>query len=181
MLEYYKSSDITEGILNELKMIFPTVIKTADLKIDDDINSDSITVTHSFDVDGFWKDGEKEANPVKGYWIFRYEPLPLYQYLNVSACEDRRFDFALNYPLNFNYHVIFHFPKDMMVFDDYKVHENNAFYFEEKVEQLSSSSVQFDYVFRTKSDYIKGEDFRKICDQRNAIAKKLPIVLYFPK
>lgn len=181
MLEYYKSSDLTDQVVQELKLLFPSVTKTSDLKITDDIEKNNLSITYTFNVDGFWQDGDKATNPVKNYWFFRFEPLELYQYLNVTACEDRKFDFALNYPLNFRYHVIFHFPKDMLITDDIKIYENDAFYYEEKTEQLSSSSIEFDYVFSIKSNFIKAADYTKICDQKNTIAKKLPVVLFFPK
>lgn len=181
-LEYYTASDLMKQVSDELKLLFPTVNKIGDLNISDDIENNIISVTYGYEVDGFWQDGDNLKNEaLRGYWIFKYEPLSLYHYLNKSVCEERVFDYGLNYPLNLNYQVIFHFPKEMLISDDYTTFDNEAFLFDEKIEQLSSNSFQVDYSFSTKSDFIKADRYKNICEQVNAIVKNLPIVIYFSK
>jgi hypothetical protein len=165
-----------------MKLQFPVVYNTSELEVSDDIEKNNLTLTYNLEVDGFWQDGDKGTNEAaKGLWVFRYEPQMMYQYLNLTACEDRKFDFALEYPMNLDYRVIFHFPKDMLIDDDFKSYDNNAFYYEEKIEQLSSNSLQIEYKYRTKMNYIKAVDYKKICEQKNAIAKRFPTVIYFSK
>ena len=85
------------------------------------------------------------------------------------------------YPMKLNYCVIFHFPEDLVIYDDYDIFDNKAFVYEEKVEQLSSNSFQINYRYRTKSNYIKAKDYKEICEQQNNIAKELPVIIYFLK
>lgn len=182
LLEYYTTKDIAEQVTNELKRLFPIVNETEKLKISDDIINNKFSVKYNYEVNDFWQDGNKGTNAAAfGYWIFRYEPLTLYQYLNITACEERKLDYELNYPLNLNYRVVFHFPKDILIFDDYDEFDNKAFFYQEKVEQLSSNSFQIEYCLRTKSNCLKAADYKEMCEQKNTIAKGLPVVIYFSK
>jgi hypothetical protein len=182
LIEYFTPGKLLESTIQDFKLQFPVVNKTSELEVFDDIEKNNITVTYNLEVDGFWQDGDKGTNEAsKGLWVFRYEPQTMYQYLNVSACEDRKFDFEMEYPTNLDYRVIFHFPKDMLIDDDYKSYDNETFTYEEKVEQLSSNSFQIEYKYSTKVNYIKSVDYKKICDQKNAIAKRFPTIIYFSK
>ena len=128
VLEYYSLNDITKSIVDEMKKIFPEVEMTSDPDILDDADDNQLTMTYQYKIDDFWQDGDKiEKNPVKGYRLFRFEPQTLYPYLSESKCEERNYDFALNYPLNLNYRVVFNFPKEMFIGDTYKDYENQAF------------------------------------------------------
>lgn len=158
------------------------MIETSELEVSDDIDKNILDLTYNFEIGGFWQDGDKGTNEAgRGLWVFRYEPQMMYRYLNLSACEDRKFDFAMEYPMNLHYRVIFHFPKAMLIDDDYNSFDNEAFYYEEKVEQLNSNSFQIEYRYRTKTNTIKAADFKKICDQKNEISKNFPTVIYFSK
>jgi hypothetical protein len=182
LVEYFTPGKLLELTIKDMKLQFPVVYNTSELEVSDDIEKNNLTLTYNLEVDGFWQDGDKGTNEAaKGLWVFRYEPQMMYQYLNLTACEDRKFDFALEYPMNLDYRVIFHFPKDMLIDDDFKSYDNNAFYYEEKIEQLSSNSLQIEYKYRTKMNYIKAVDYKKICEQKNAIAKRFPTVIYFSK
>jgi hypothetical protein len=69
----------------------------------------------------------------------------------------------------------------MLIDDDIEIYENEAFYFEEKYKQLSSKSLEINYVFRTKADCIKAVNYKAICDQVNLITRQLPVIIYFDK
>jgi hypothetical protein len=181
-LEYYSINDITENLESSLKKLYPIVNETAELEISDDIETNNFSATYSYEVDGFWKDGDKTDDAsLKGYWIFVFEPLTIYDYLSESVCEEREFDFELNYPLNLNYRMIFHFPKDMLIYDASEIFDNDAFYYEEKVEQLNSNSFQVDYNFIIKAPSIKTDDYLDVCEQINTISKNLSLIIYFTK
>lgn len=182
VLQYYNSKDLMDKLTSDLKLLFPVVNKTNDLEITDDIETNKLTTTYMYEVDDFWIDGDLGSNEAsKGFWTFKYEPLWLYQYLNVSACEEREYDYALSFPMNFNYRVILNFPKELLTYDDTKVFENEAYFYEEKYEQLSSTSLQIDYTFRTKTNCIKAMNYTAICETKNKIAKALPVIIYFNK
>jgi transglutaminase-like putative cysteine protease len=181
LIEYYSVNNVADGLSNELKMQFPIVNKTSEVKIDDDIETNTFTMTYSYDVGGMWQDGDNTNPPAKGFWIFRFEPRTLYQYINTSVCEDRKYDFALSYPQNVHYRIVFEFHKDMLIDDYFKTYDNEAFYFEEKVEQLNSHSIQINYSFMTKKNNIKADAYKEACEQKNEIVQKLPLVIYFPK
>ncbi len=182
LVEYYTSANLLEQTIKDLKLQFPIANKTADLEVSDDIDKNNFSLIYNFEVGGFWQDGDKGTNEAaRGLWVFRFEPQMLYQYFNGSACQDRVFDYALYYPMNLKYRVIFHLPKDMLIDDDYHSFDNEAFFYEEKVEQLSSNSFAIDYRFRTKTNYIKACNYKKICEQKNKITDRLPVIIYFSK
>lgn len=182
LLDRYTSIDISKSVSDDLKLMYPIVNKTEDMVINDDNINNSVLTTYKYSVDGFWQDGDnKPDSKLAGYWLFKFEPQALYQYLNVSSCVKRDFDFALSFPLNLNYQVILHFPKEILVYDNYIKYDNEAFFYDEKIEQLSAKSLQITYHFKTKASFIKAAYFEKICDERNKIAKNLPIVIYFNK
>lgn len=181
-LEYNKSQDLLDMVSNDLKMLYPTVTKLSDLKVKDDIDKNISTVTYHFKLDGFWQDGDKEAGTErKGYWYFKYEPTSMYQYFKVMPCNDRKFDLQITHPVNENYHMIFKCPQDMLVYDQYQSFDNEAFFFEKKIQQLSPTSFQIDYSFKTKAEFINVKEYKKVCEHVNQIAKDLPLILYFPK
>ena len=115
------------------------------------------------------------------YWIFRFEPVMLYQDLQISSCEERKHDYQLLYPLDLDYRVIFHFPKDILIEDEYDLFDNEAFIYEEILEQLSSNSIQINYKLRTKSKAISSADYKKMCEHTNTIVNGFPVVFYFAK
>jgi len=144
--EQLSAEEYSKYVCEDLKRYYPTINRTDDIIIDDDINNNVFSTTYNFEIDGFWQDGDK--NPDKnlaGYWIFQYEPGTLYSDFNQTACNKREFNFALNYPLNMNYNIIFHFPKDLLIHDRFTKQDNEAFYFEEKIEQISCNSFQISY------------------------------------
>lgn len=181
-MEYYSINDITELVGNELKLQFPAVNKTSEVIINDDMDSNTFTMTYNYEIDGMWKDGDKgTAEAAKGLWLYRFEPRTIYNYLKTSVCEERVYDYELAFPQNVHYRVVLNFPKDLLATDSFKTYDNEAFYFEEKVEQLNSHSLQVDYRFMTKRNCIEAAAYKKICAQSNELVEKLPIVIYFPK
>ncbi len=181
LMEYYSVNDVEDGLSNELKMQFPIVNKTSEVKIDDDQETNTFTMTYSYDVDGLWQDGDNTNPPAKGFWLFRFEPRTLYQYINTSVCEERKYDYALTYPQDVHYRIVFDFPKNMLIEDHFKTIDNEAFYFEEKIEQLNSHSIQINYRLITKENRIKAATYKEVCKQMNEIVQKSPLVIYFPK
>jgi len=182
MLEQNSAEDYSKLVTDDLKRYYPTVNKTEDILLNDDSENNIFTTTYKYDLDGFWQDGDKLSNKESaGYWIFKFEPNTLYSDINFTACIKRKCDYALNFPSNMTYKAIFHFPKDIFIHDRFTKYDNEAFYFDEKIEQLSSNSFQVSYCYQTKSKSIKVDDYEKICEEKNNIAKNLPIVIYFNK
>jgi len=182
ILEQHSAEEYSKFVIDDLKRYYPTVNKTDDILLEDDINNNVFTTTYKYEINGFWQDGDKMSdNKTAGYWIFKFEPGTLYSDFNLTACIKRKFDYALRYPSNMTYKVIFHFPKDLLIHDRFTKQDNEAFYFDEKIEQLSSNSFQVSYSYKTKSQSIKVDDYEKICEEKNKIAKNLPIVIYFNK
>lgn len=182
VLEFFTSGDISDRVMSDLKLLFPKVTRNKEAIMSDDMLKNRCIATYNYELDDFWIDGDKGTNKTaNGYWTFKYEPLSLYQYLNTTSCTERKFDYELIFPVNFNYRVIFHFPDEIMIEDDIEIYENEAFYFETKFKQLSSKSLEIDYGFRTKTDCIKAEKYKAICDQVNLITDRLPVVIYFYK
>jgi hypothetical protein len=182
LFELFNMDNITSVLEKDLQLIFPVINELSDPKIEDDMDKNIFKVTYNYTVDDFWKDGdEAPGGQTTGLWIFRYEPVMLYQDMVSSPCEERKFDYQLPYPLNLDYRVIFHFPKDILIDDSYDVFDNKAFTYEESVEQLNHNSVQLIYKLKMKSNFIKAVDFKEMCQQKNSILDGFPTVFYFTK
>ena len=69
----------------------------------------------------------------------------------------------------------------MFIGDTYEEYDNQAFFYNKKIEQLNSNSFQIDYSFQIKSNYIKADEYKEVCEQINTIVESLPIVIYFQK
>jgi len=180
--EYFAIDNISDLLENDLGLIFPEVTKTSDPEIDDDMEGNIFTVTYHYQVDGFWQDGNKgNSDALYNYWLFRYEPVMLYQNFKTTSCEGRMYDYQLPYPMNLDYRVIFNFPEDVLINDEYDIFDNQAFTYEESVEQVSHNTIMIRYKFRTKSNYIKASDYKEMCEQTNKIVNGFPLVFYFPK
>ncbi|MCB0402674.1 MAG: hypothetical protein KDD41_11360, partial [Flavobacteriales bacterium] len=182
MLEYYSITDISKQVTDDLKLYFLEVTKKEDIDITDDMEHNLFTMNHEYEINGFWQDGDMSSNQLhRGYWLYKFEPQTLYQYIRQSVCEERSYDFEVVYPLDFNYRVIIHFHKDILVDDVFNAIENDVFYYEEKIEQLDINSIMIDYQFKTKVNSINNTEYKSICENVNEIAKKLPLVVFFPK
>lgn len=182
ILEQHSAEDLSKYVTDDLKKCYPIVNRVDDIVINDDLKNNEFSVRYKYELDGFWQDGDKQSDKrFAGYWIFKFEPQTLYQDLNVSPCETRKTDYAIMYPLNLSYKVILHFPKDMLIYDKYTKYDNEAFFFDEKIEQISANSFQVSYNYKTKAKTIKAENYKKICEEKNSIAKNLPILIYFNK
>jgi hypothetical protein len=101
--------------------------------------------------------------------------------LNLPVSTSRKYDFQLTYPLNIKAKLIFHFPKDIFIIDGYKKLDNEAYLFEEKIEQVSKNSLQITYDLQTKKDLIKAKDYVKISDATKKLTQELPLVIFFNK
>jgi hypothetical protein len=182
VLEYVALNNLREGIIKEMQMLYPVVNETEEVTINDDMEKNILSMSYNYEVNGFWKSSEQSTNDaVNGYRMFQFEPLMIYQYLNTTTCGDRTYDFSLYYPVNLLYKVKFHFPGDMMIEDDFRKFENEAFLLELKIEQLNAKTLQVEYRFETKNKVIKASDYKRICEQKNEIVKTLPIIIYFAK
>lgn len=181
-LEQYTANDLSKWVTDDLEKFYPKVSKVEDIKISDDIKENIVTTVYNYEVDGFWQDGDKLNDPkYAGYMIFKFEPRTVYDYLNISTCQKRKHDFQLNYPVNLQYKVVFKLPKEILIMDSYKKYNNAAFFFDEKIEQINSTTLEIKYNFKVKSEILKAEDFVKVCEEKNEIVKKLPLVIYLKK
>lgn len=180
-LEYYSLKDLSKSMTEEVERVFSKVTQTTDIKINDDPNKNKISQTYEFEVDDFWRDNTKNKVSDTEYRLFRYDPIPLYQYFSETKCEPRKQDFWLNYPNDITLNVTMSFPKEIFIGSTYRLNENDVFYFEEKTDQISAKSIQVNYEYRLKKQTISSDDFVKICEAYNEIVKGLPFTVYFPK
>lgn len=182
ILEQYTSNDFSKWVTDDLEKFYPKVNKVGDIKINDNPKENIVTTTYNYEIDGFWQDGDKLKEPqFAGYMIFKYEPTTLYDYLINSTCQERKYDFQLNYPVNLHYKVIFKLPKEILVMDTYKKYDNAGFFFDQKMEQINAKTIEVSYNFKIKSEILKAEDFIKVCEEKNEIVKKFPFIIYLKK
>lgn len=181
-LEYYSINELRTSILDELKNVFPDIKETNEVEVIDEMESNELTMIYNYEVDDFWQDGDEGNNfASRGYWLFVYKPLTLYSYLFETVCEEREYEYQLAYPLNMECTAIFNFPKEMLIFDEFSEIDSETFYFQEKVEQISSKSFQVNYIFEIKEKSIKPDSFIDICQQVNSINNNQNFIIYFNK
>lgn len=182
IFEYYSTDLIGQQVEKQLKLLFPVVTKTKNMEIEDDIEKNQFVVKYHYQVDNYWED--RETNRETGnfrFWSFKFEPVMLYDEINISSCVERKSDFPLLPPSELEYTVILHFPAELMLLDDYTRYDNPAFTFEETIEQVNSKTVTLKYKLHRKSKSVDPEHYLEYCRQKNEIAEKMPIQFYFPK
>ncbi|MCE1198029.1 MAG: DUF3857 domain-containing protein [Marinilabiliales bacterium] len=182
MLEQNSNEDWAKYVTDDLKKSLPGAKLLGKVEMSDDVVENVSTVRYHYAVDDLFQNGDKQSDKrFTGFWFFKFEPQTLYQELNSNTCEERKMDYALSYPLNITYEVLFNLPKEMMIFDLYNQYDNEAFFFDEKIVQVSPKSFRVIYHYRTKAPSLKAASFKKICEEKNNISKKLPILIYFSK
>lgn len=182
MFEYFSIKDFSEWVTDDLKKTFPEVKETSDMKIEDDMFENTIKVIYNYDIDGFWQDGDKSSNSAAhGLWIYKFEPQDLYQYFKKSTCEERKFDFELIEPVDYTFHYILHFHKDIMIYDVFKSVDTDTFYFEESIEQIDKRSFRIDYKLKLKVNSLNPEEYQEFCEKMSEISEDLPLIIYFQK
>jgi transglutaminase-like putative cysteine protease len=180
--EHFSLEDFTKLFLDDMKLYYPDVRESNPIKLEDNIEENVFTTTYNYYLNGLWTDGDKaKIEGLSNVWFHKFEPFTIYQEINESTCLDRKYEYALNYPTNFVYKVKLHLPKDVLVLDRYSQVENEAFYFDEKIEQIKSNSFQITYKYKVKVPSISAELYKKVCEDKNTIAKNLPIVIFFKK
>lgn len=182
MFEYFSLKDFSEWVTDDLKKTFPKVTEKSDMKIEDDMIKNTIKVSYNYEIDGFWQDGDQNSNSAAhGLWIYKFEPQNLYQYFKKSTCEERKFDFELIEPVDYSYHYILHFHKDIMIYDEFKTVDTEAFYFEESIEQIDKKSFRIDYKLQLKVNSLNTEEYKEFCEKMSEISEDLPLIIYFQK
>jgi hypothetical protein len=181
LLEYYTVSDLGKISIESLNRQYPVVIKTSDIKIDDDIDSNIFITTYYYEVDGFWVDGDKKSENLNGLWFWQYEPVDIYDYLNIFSCNPREYPMGLDYPMSMEFVVIFHMPDKILIADSERDYENEAFYLNEKIEQLDIKTIRISYYLKILDREISPAEYNEVCQQCKEIKKQLPIVFYFTK
>jgi hypothetical protein len=181
-MEQNNVADLEKSVIEDLKLIFPVVNKTEEIVIEDDPVKNVFKTIYSLEVDKFWIDGDQHADKkYAGYWIFKFEPRFLYSYFGHSACTKREHDINLTYPLNLKYELIFNLPKEMLIYDDYTMTDNEAFTYDQSLLQLSANSFSITYNYISKSKLLKASAYEEVCEERNKIYKSLPFIIYINK
>jgi hypothetical protein len=181
-IEQYTIDKLSQYVTDDLKRVFPAVYKIDDVIFNDDIVRNINTTYYSYFLDGFWQDGDKTTIKFfKDNVIFKFEPISLYQELNITDCSKRKLDIEQVYPMNFTYVVEFILPQDIILIDDLFVIDNEAFYFEEKIEQLNKNTFQIEYKYNTKLPSINPILYLRICKEKYKILNRLPTLIYLKK
>lgn len=182
MFEQYSADTYANYVTEDLKKYYPEVTQQENMKLDDDINTNVFTSSYKYEIDKFWIDGDKMSDKsMAGYWIFKYEPSTILYELNNSPCSKRKYDFAQHFPYEVKYEVLFHFPKELMLYDSYKKIDTEAFYFDERFDQLSPNSIKLSMSYKNKTSSISADMYDEVCDTKTKIAKNLTMYIYLKK
>ena len=181
MLEYVSIDKLSKSIIDEMKKIYPKIEETEDVIISDDIVDNKLTMTYTYEVGDNWHEGSLMGEEFSDYVFTTFRPQIMNQYFSKNVCNVRKYDMPLAYPINVKYRVIFTYPKELLLYDDYEEIENDAFFFSKRIEQLTRGSFQVDYEFRTKANSIKAKNYVSICNEINEISQKLYMLIYFEK
>jgi hypothetical protein len=179
-LQFISMKEVADQVSNDLGRQFPVVEQVGDFEVMDDLEKNVFTSTYYHELDGFWIDGsEEKGKGMAGIKVFRFEPILIFDYLNVNSCNARTYPAAITYPLSFNYNVIFHFPENILIEDDVDVYENEEFYYEESVKQINTNTVQLCYRLKTLTKEVSAENYTEICMQKKELKNNLPVIFYF--
>lgn len=179
ILEYYPLENLSKYVEDELKLVFPVVEQVGDIEVHDNIDSNQFSVIYNYTIDDFLTDSRDSYN-VNGYSIFRHEPQTLYSRFNESTCTERENSYFLDDSEDLNYTVTIEFPKEMLIYDAYNVHDHKAYVFEEQIEQLNPKTVKLEYRYKNKVKFIRAKEYKDFCEERKKIIENLPTVFYFP-
>ncbi len=181
VLEYYGLKNISNGIAESLKAQYPAAVQVKDLAVQDNNLTNTLSNFYTYKVEGLWKKGTNKNDKSLTYYIFKFEPRTLYEYLNIFEIGNRTFDYALPHPLNLSFQAVFNLPNAILFEDKYTKYENDAFSLEEKIEQLNRHSFQITYNLSTKTDFIKAYQCQEISAEKQKIVAALPVLIYYPQ
>lgn len=68
-----------------------------------------------------------------------------------------------------------------MLYDSYKKIDTEAFYFDERFDQLSPNSIKLSMSYKNKTSSISADMYDEVCDTKTKIAKNLTMYIYLKK
>lgn len=182
VVERQSKQDMSKYIIDELSLKYENVKEETEPICIDSIHKNQITCKYKYKIGDVWKDGDDlKSIELRDHWFYTFEPIALLRYLNEINCTKRKYDYELDYPRNIEYKYIFHFPKEILIVDNYKKFDNTAFILDESIEQLSPKDVLIKFNYKTKLPYINAKDFEKLCDEKEKFLGALNTTFYFKK
>ena len=178
ILEYYSIKEISDQLKSAYSPLFPSIMESERLKIDDDIDSNIITIIEQYTISNLWHD---EDDAILSKRVFQYEPIGLYNYIAPMSCDFKKNPVQVPFPSIYKHSTTIALPDLIVIANEDIKTENLAFRFRKISKNIDDKTIKINYSFHTKRNEVGPTDFQKICTQMNEISRDLPLQISYPK
>lgn len=175
-LDIYSLEQFSDYYKENYAKTFPNIEVKSDLKVDDDLKNNKISLHEEYILRDNWNVSKEENRSRK---TFRYEPINLYGYISTVSCEEKKFPVAIPFPSKVKQKTIIHYPDSIAVNEGETIVVNKAFYFRKKMSLVKSNTLEIDYEFWTKVDEISQTSYANVCKAINQLVNDLPLKIFY--
>lgn len=175
-LEYNSLKDISDYYKGYYEDLFPSIISTERMTVDDDLAKNIITLEENYSFSDVWEqvnDGTFDRN------AFTYEPINLYDYMTTLTCEKKKYPVNVPFPSNISITTLLQFPEVIEIEKLTEEFENEAFDYAYTQRNLGKKMIKLSYSYKSNNEYIQPEDFDEVCKEMNNVVKNLPLEFSF--
>jgi hypothetical protein len=175
-LEYNSLKDISDYYKGYYENLFPSIISTERMKVDDDLANNIITLEENYSFSNVWEqvnDGFYDRN------AFTYEPINLYDYMTTLTCEKKENPVGVPFPSAISISTLLQLPDVIEIEKITENVENEAFTYTYTQRNLGKKMVKLSYDYKTKKEYIAAKDFGEVCTEMNEVVKNIPLEFSF--
>jgi len=172
MYDYYSPKDIEEAFKEVYSKIYLDVNNIGRVKVEDDLETNTITIYEEYRVSNPWSDYEYNSFTGKG---FVYEGCNFYNYIAPLACDEVIYEIDFGGDIHIKQTTEFLLPEDTI----YKVENVNtknpvySFSKKHKITNLSKSNLEME--LKIPHNTINPKDFKQACKEINENYRKLQI------
>ena len=176
-LEYYSVKDFSDQLKELYSWLYNHIEVASRLKIEDDFENNVITLTEHYTINDAWQ--ESEEGPF-GKRALPYEPVGLYNYMNLLACDKKKFPVYVRFPANYSQNTIINLPEELFFDPIFEKKENAAYKFLKGAVTLGGKKVTLIYQFNSKTNELSPEEYSSVCAETNDLVRDFAFEFYYP-
>lgn len=178
ILEYYSLKEVTEQFKSMYAPLFPNIYEEERIRIKDDTENNILTLTEWYILRDLWNEGtginSQEISTA-------YEPVNLYSYISYITCDEKKNPIQVPYPSRFVQTTEIKLPNFLFIHMEPETINNPAFRFSKTTKLSDLKTIVLNYNYRAITKEITPQEFLDVCNDMNAILRKINIKLSFPK
>jgi len=179
MLEYYSLKDLSDQLKSLYAMVFQHIEVSERLKIEDQLEENVITLTEHYSISDVWR--ESNTSEFGAQLKMLYEPVSLYNYMNLQECSKKKFPVYVRYPGKYNQITNIVLPEAISFEPEFVSKSNAAFNFSKGTILLGGTKVIIMYKYEAKAKQISPAQYVDVCKESNEIVRDFPIEVYYTK